>query len=166
MKKVWIILGVALIAAAAAVMIVKVFLAHVRGNTMDGPGMVYEPEIRRVEYWYGGGMPGSMYRITLEGGTMTVETQQAHNLPAEKNTYDVGAGLYGTLWSIAEKGGMRNWTDLKKAEIFALDGPEYRLSVTFRDGTRTAFGSENDLPEGGDETVRSLIAALEAEMKD
>jgi len=160
-----IIIGIVLIVLGLLVLAGGLWLHHLQGQIMDGPGMVYEPDIESLTYYHGGSSIGDIYRIDLYESSFTVTECPGNGNPTSEKKYDVGAGIYGKLEEIVFRYDMTSWTDLPDSDVIALDGPTTYIDICFADGREISASSNQELPKGGWNAVDEIRAAFESEME-
>ena len=163
---------VILVFALAAVITVLILKHGARDRILDGPGMVNEDVfdfsgtyLSRVYYWHGAGELGDSTSLELticpDEEERPVVTVNYRDLPAAgeeetEKTVHLTSNVIRGVEEIIDRYGMKEWTDLPPAEVFALDGPTTSLSYEYSDGTSVTIGSDDELPEGGYAAIREI----------
>lgn len=161
MKKkmtVFLILGIILIVVGILFIAAYAFKKDVDNNILDGPGMIYEPDIRSASYTHGGSMNGEYCGITLYDGKITVTERENAGAEETTKTYDVGIRAYNAIQDIAEKYDLFARNGRYTATIDVCDAATTSVSLTDKGGNVCNFSTAFELPD-------DILAAIE-EIKD
>lgn len=125
----------------------------------DKTGLTY------VEYSLSGGMEGGIYSISVsvtgaKTATVSLFDQETHNSRPLKRSRNTDRDRLDGLLEIIDKYGMRDWKDLPKSEIFALDAPSATVEFIIS-GKSFSFSDGDEFPEGGGAAMADIKNYLE-----
>jgi len=159
------IIGVILIAIGIVSFGIGLYQDYQKNNIMDGPGMVYEPDIVSLSYYHGGSSLGDLYRIDLKGDSFSVAICEGNGYKTKEKTYDIGASIYHQLDNVIETYHIKSWTNLEKSEIVELDGSATYLYIEFNDGLKIELHNDDQWPTGASKAINEIVTVFESNMK-
>ena len=156
MNKVWMIFLFAVLGALilGGVIAAACFLVvnHMKGQVLDGPGMVNKT-VTSVSYDCSGGMDGGSLSMTLELNpegdcTFSYSSRESWNSKEETRSYKVSREPLYRLEDIFKSCRVESWGELKRSEIEALDAPTKSIVFVY-DGKSYRLSDGYEFPEEG-----------------
>ena len=165
MKIILIVFGILLGLALLGVLLYFLLRFWVKGQIVDGPGMVYEADLTYCSVTTGGGMEGGYKNFILAltedktGATLTMDEAESWNQPDRVQTYPITLDQLKQVSEYVRHNGMNWWASRRPSDVFALDADTTSLNFTFDDG-QTFSVSEQQFPEDAWEKIGGLTKLL------
>ena len=150
MKKFGIVSIIVLVIILAVIGIVLLFRKYIRGNIMDGPGMINETfnlkkimkmdvqngTLLSIRYSSSGDMNGNTDSTELKrqnDGEYVIQTKYAqwYSEPLECKVYSVSEDDVKELIEMIDKYNFTQWSKLDSEDLFILDGPQTSISFIY-----------------------------------
>lgn len=140
---------------------IALFLKHVRGNTMDGSGMINADAFEYLEYSRGGGEFGEIYSLTVRDDVLDYIECEGNGSETIRKTVIIDSETYNTIKGLLSEGEVRKWTKLEKSEYFATDEIRTDFEVDFADGLTIRVEHEDIPPAEGWEKIKEIVKILD-----
>lgn len=144
---------------------VAVVVVLLKRNSSARDSSEYTPDITSLIYSRSGSSDGALYSIELRGSKMEVTKCPGMGEKTKVKKYKVYSDLYETLNQLIDTYAVRNWVNLAKSDVFAMDAASVFLAISFADGQQITVKNDDILPEGCGKGYREIINALENYIK-